>query len=355
MYDTLLQMGRWFGYRPGYEDLCRIWMTQEATEWYSHIAIADDELRNDLAALERSRLTPLDFGLKVLSHPDSLLVTARNKQGASERICHSVSLSDRLIETVDIEAAKEVLQSNHIAISKLIMASLDNSANKEPLCISHNGMYGFLVRDVSVEHVARMIANFNSLSPMTRDPRPILQYIDQRRESEMELWDLFIPSPTRETSAKSTIGSIEIVHQKRSCILKNVDGKSYMSLSSRGKVAGRGLEKVGLSEETIRRCEESWQGENIGKPLSRIPDKAYRFQGRTPLIAVHLLEVSECLRDQREHVEIDFPVTAWSISFQPTSHAEDKVEYVVNKSWLRMLEFGIDNDENEGIIDDIEE
>jgi hypothetical protein len=115
------------------------------------------------------------------------------------------------------------------------------------------------------------------------------------------------------------------------------------------------LEKVGLSEETIRRCEESWQGENIGKPLSRIPDKAYRFQGRTPLIAVHLLEVSECLRDQRELVEIDFPVTAWSISFQPTSHAEDKVEYVVNKSWLRMLEFGIDNDENEGIIDDIEE
>jgi len=354
MYDTLLQMGRWFGYRPGYEDLCRIWMTREASEWYSHIAIADDELRNDLATLERSRLTPLDFGLKVLSHPDSLLVTARNKQGSSEKIRHSVSLSDRLIETVDIEAAKEVLESNYSAISNLILASFNNSLNMKPICMSHNGMYGFLIRDVSVEHVKRMIANFNSLSPMTRDPRPILEYINQRRETEMAEWDLFIPSPMRQTSARSSFCGDTIVHQKRTCILKNVDGQSYMSLSSRGKVAGRGLEKVGLDKETTLRCEASWQEYNVGRPLSSIPDKAYRFQGRTPLIAVHLLDVSESLHDRSDLTQIDLPVTAWSISFQPTSHAEDKVEYLVNKSWLRMLDFGIDNDENEGIIDDID-
>ena len=34
MYDTLMQMGRWFGYRPGYEDLCRIWMPEAAEGWY---------------------------------------------------------------------------------------------------------------------------------------------------------------------------------------------------------------------------------------------------------------------------------------------------------------------------------
>lgn len=28
-YDTLLQMCRWFGYRPRYEDLCRVYLTQE--------------------------------------------------------------------------------------------------------------------------------------------------------------------------------------------------------------------------------------------------------------------------------------------------------------------------------------
>ena len=31
-YDTLLQMGRWFGYRKGYDDLCRLWMAPEAQQ-----------------------------------------------------------------------------------------------------------------------------------------------------------------------------------------------------------------------------------------------------------------------------------------------------------------------------------
>ena len=45
MYDTLLQMGRWFGYRPGYVDLCRLYTTDELREFYSHITMATDELR----------------------------------------------------------------------------------------------------------------------------------------------------------------------------------------------------------------------------------------------------------------------------------------------------------------------
>jgi hypothetical protein len=43
MYDTLMQMGRWFGYRMGYDDLCRIWMPRDAVAWYAHIAAATEE------------------------------------------------------------------------------------------------------------------------------------------------------------------------------------------------------------------------------------------------------------------------------------------------------------------------
>ena len=43
MYDTLLQMGRWFGYRDGYKDLCRLWLTDDAAQWYAHITLATEE------------------------------------------------------------------------------------------------------------------------------------------------------------------------------------------------------------------------------------------------------------------------------------------------------------------------
>ncbi len=45
MYDTLLQMGRWFGYRPGYDDLVRIWMTSDSAASYALVAAAVEELR----------------------------------------------------------------------------------------------------------------------------------------------------------------------------------------------------------------------------------------------------------------------------------------------------------------------
>ena len=98
-YDTLLQMARWFGYRPGYEDLCRIWIKDEAADWYAHIAEASEDLRQDLANMAANDATPRDFGLRVRSHPSALEITARNKAGKGEIISVEVGLQKSRIET----------------------------------------------------------------------------------------------------------------------------------------------------------------------------------------------------------------------------------------------------------------
>ena len=99
MYDTLLQMGRWFGYRTGYEDLCRVWMPEEAQGWYTHIADSIEELRDELARMQSVNATPRDFGLKVRSHPDTLLVTARNKMGSGRPLRVLIGLANSFVET----------------------------------------------------------------------------------------------------------------------------------------------------------------------------------------------------------------------------------------------------------------
>jgi hypothetical protein len=53
--STLLQMDRWFGYRPGYEDLCRLYTTTTLMDACIEITVANDELRHGLAALEAMR------------------------------------------------------------------------------------------------------------------------------------------------------------------------------------------------------------------------------------------------------------------------------------------------------------
>lgn len=92
MYDTLMQMGRWFGYRPGYEDLCRIYTTKSVIEWFFHISVATDELRSLFKIMDGQKKTPKEFGLRVRDHP-ILAITSKTKMRHSriERTCYSGS------------------------------------------------------------------------------------------------------------------------------------------------------------------------------------------------------------------------------------------------------------------------
>lgn len=78
MYDSLMQMGRWFGYRHGYVDLCRLYTTEDLRLHYRHVASAAEELREQLDHMQALGETPERYGLKIQSH-SFLLVTARNK------------------------------------------------------------------------------------------------------------------------------------------------------------------------------------------------------------------------------------------------------------------------------------
>jgi hypothetical protein len=77
-YDTLLQMGRWFGFRDGYADLPRIWMTEELRDWFRHLASVEAEMRRDIDVYMTEDKTPMDFAVRIRTHP-ALLVTAAAK------------------------------------------------------------------------------------------------------------------------------------------------------------------------------------------------------------------------------------------------------------------------------------
>jgi len=81
-YDTLMQMCRWFGYRPTYKDLCRVYLPQESQDWYSFIASSIRELYQELDLMARRGDRPSEFGLKVREHPGAMIITAKNKIGA---------------------------------------------------------------------------------------------------------------------------------------------------------------------------------------------------------------------------------------------------------------------------------
>ena len=85
-FDVLMQMGRWFGYRRGYEDLFQIWTSHTSALWYAEVARASAELKNDIREMFDQQLTPKDFGIKVRDNCDELQITSSNKMRSAKSI-----------------------------------------------------------------------------------------------------------------------------------------------------------------------------------------------------------------------------------------------------------------------------
>ena len=343
MYDTLLQMGRWFGYRNGYEDLCRIWMTAEAIDWYTYIAVAIEELKMELRQLERSKSTPKNFGLKVRSHPHALKITARNKMGSSSILTRQIELAARFIETSQIPASKKLLIDNY-NYSKDFVLNL-SSKNDHLIKKYHENQNtpsipGILFREVNVEQIIDFLLKFKSFSSLTNPINPIVSYIEKRENDEMKNWDVFIYCPLAKRKYPSRnipIGNSLIPVQSRELIKKSPSIIKF----SQGKISARFIEKIGLSEKEVSEAISKWKKENItsnevNKKDDGYPDSIFRIKGRKPLLIIHFIDLYSDPKNKRElHDLDDFAHTGWSISFPPSDYQQQRVEYIVNRTYTQ--------------------
>ena len=349
MYDTLMQMGRWFGYRSGYEDLCRIWMPEEAEGWYAHISESIEMLRSEIRAMEKANATPQDFGLKIRSHPDTLIVTARNKMGAGQRLVVRVGLGNSFVETAILRRDEEALTANRRALAGFVRAVSEVGS---PLQDAEEVKFGRLLRSVPVDPVIDFIASFrNHEGAVLTASEPIRRYIDVRRDGELAAWDVLFTSIRRtddETLVDNTLG-IRINCQRRTAGLKS--NAATLFITNKQRVSSRGVERAGLSKTEIERAESAFRarrkedGKSVGPgDAVNYPDWVYRSQRSRPLLIVHLLHVTSAVEDGPPAPSQ--PVVAWSISFPATARPEERVEYVVNTTWLRE-NYGDDLEEEE--------
>lgn len=118
-YDTLLQMGRWFGYRNGYEDLPRIWMPDELREEFMFLALVEEEIRRDMRRLESLNVTPKQFGVRVRAHPGRLSITSKAKMAHADLV--RVSYAGQRHQTIVLhEGHTDILRKNLEATRSLV-------------------------------------------------------------------------------------------------------------------------------------------------------------------------------------------------------------------------------------------
>ena len=328
MYDTLLQMGRWFGYRDGYRDLCRIYMPEALQGWYERIAEATGDLREELREMEASGAEPIDFGLKVRAHPGVLMITARNKIGTGQTVVVNVGLANHFIETSLLRTG-DALTANR-AVAQALLNTLE-AVDAHHVTVPG----GTLCPRVPVDTVLAFLSGFiNHDASLLTAKAPVTDYIRRRAVDELAEWDVLI-AHTYQGKAELTFrfaGATRYCQQRTAGTPLSDDG---LRITNKQRVASRGIERTGLSATRAADAEESFARDNpaLQKPDGSFnyPDRIYRHVRERPLLIVHNLEVVEAGSGRRLY---DKPVVAWSISFPGSQIDAGETQYMVNKTWI---------------------
>ena len=369
MYDTLMQMGRWFGYRTGYADLCRIWMSEESIEWYRHISDATDELRDEVKRYEDSDLTPKHFGLRVRSDITTLLVTSRNKMRSAESRECVISLSGETIETPELLADKAKNEINLIAVRELIEAVRSSGINLVDEGRIGKHRYGF--KDVPVLLILDLLEKID-ISPKNEEFNTVAirNFIRDYRGDELKKWDIAFASGDSEDTINILGAGCEFQHPERQFCIEN--GGRIFKMSGSKRRLGTTLDgRFGISEEDNNIAVETAtnrarrKAEIAGKPMPEkinVKQSDYFTYGikRNPLLTIYFVGLGELTKDKTEENEairekckdtiyIGFGIGIPSLENQETKYAR----YVLNKVALQNLFEGEgDNWDDEEEFDD---
>ena len=361
MYDTLMQMGRWFGYRKGYENLFKIWMEPAAISWYEYITDATAELRNEILEMKKVGLTPKDFGLKVQQNKTALFVTARSKMRTATTIEQWISLAAELVETPRLIANKDTCLKVNLQATIELLSELESDAKYK------NEEYNFdknrvVYTEVEKERIAKFIEGF--VSHPRHIPFNATDLSEYIKDADFERWSVAVIGGSGDCLDNKyfpkEICNLGIQYSKR-VVLK--DDSCLLISGNRARVGVPGATKYGLKKSSIASIETDFKEE---QPSTKtIPDKPYLKVDRNPVLLIYIMQVDTEKKHILENgkykrivdsddasIELvgDYPIIGLGLGF-PGGESNEKsrtVKYVLNRVGQRdMLNFEEDTEDSD--------
>ena len=315
--DTLMQMARWFGYRPNYDDLCRLYLPESAADHYEQITEAIEELRAEVNVMEQLHQTPRDFGLKVRQSPTGINITAANKMRSASELLLAQDFSGRHIEGHALFSDKPTNESHFERLREFFSGFGDPNTRQVPA-------YPFWAR-TDGRDVARLISEFKfpeivgPLAKIVGNVSLVDDYISDRVNDELSEWDVAVPGIMREGGL--TLADVVPNHELklRSRLSGKIENGVFRVNGSKNRVADPDDAQIGLDTELVEEAERN------AHQLKG--DRKYCAVRKRPLLLVHIFDTgaSGTFKAGRiaASISICFPTTA--IPFRERTYQVNKV------------------------------
>lgn len=359
-FDVLMQMGRWFGYRPHYDDLFQIWISRISADWYAEVSRASDELRDDLKRMREQQLTPKDFGIKVRDFCDDLQITASNKmRNASDWF--KFSYYGNIYDTPYVSRNIEQNKKNWEAVCGLAKRLFDDHYDFR-LADQHKPITGDVDSSTKSRYFAdvpkAMIVSFLSeiqcsLMNFKFNTEQILEFLNDPEDIGIDKWDVVFEGG--DGSLNYDIPGLESIKCAKRAIYAN---GNVVQISSRRRLLGTREGKFALNAEQICLAEterrKKWLDEEGGKEIDHkraIPVKAYFefLPERKPVLIIMLIEahpeedshITASVTQKNHFQEFvdelgDSRLVAFAIGFPGCKQGVDAKRYKANKIFANL-------------------
>lgn len=330
MYDTLMQMGRWFGYRHGYVDLCRLFTSRELNEWFCHITHASEELREEFDYMsDVAGATPEQYALKVRTHPGVLQISAANKLKTAINV--QVTWAGRLVESYEFKKDLKII-NNNLKNTKDFISKLPGNYKQK----NDNYLWFNITTDEVINLLNGMITPQNLKA---YDPQNLVQFIDKQLvKNELTSWRVALMNKKNSSRTEEFIisgKSVSAGTYTRRQDDNNSDNEIYYLRKSH--IISPKDEFIDLTEEEYERAMEltGIQRKRNNKPGE--PDypngEIVRNQIRSPQNPLLLIYTLDPVASETGLPEGASPFIGYAISF-PFSRFSEYVTYAVNEELL---------------------
>lgn len=336
--DTLMQMARWFGYRPGYEQICRLYLPQISLDHYEYVDEATEELRSEVKRMMDTNRTPADFGLKVRQSPLAIRVTAANKMRTASQLAIAQDYSARHVEGHALPNATGVGQSNRLAVETFVAGRGEPTVD-DP---------GYLLwRRAGVGAVEALLEQFSfgshaDLAPIS-DRSLFQDYLSDRAGDELSEWDVAIPM--RKTGPATPVVGRQVRVRDRD--KGTVQNGVYRVYGSRSRVADPGDAWIDLDTDQVAAAEKAIADEDYRR------ERAACSVRERPLILVHIFNASltsDPDSPSDDALALSLPVVTLSFCMPATGKSSKARVYQVNAVYRQQLELFAESDDDEELV-----
>lgn len=197
-YESALQMGRWFGYRPGYEDLPRIWTTRELAEAFRFLAQIEIAIRREVDRYKGGDAGPSDLAVRIQLHP-RMRVTSKLKMQFAVQATASFS-GERPQTTyfnhLDLTKSRQNIQATKILLTEAMSNGL--LEKQTPAVVVFKGLH------VSVVSEFLRAYSFNANSEMSSGL--LSRYVEEQNKfGSLLTWNVAISTKERADGADQAI------------------------------------------------------------------------------------------------------------------------------------------------------